>query len=282
MNIVELTADNLEEFRDLIADEYLENIPREYCSGLVGLGSDEYDLKAALFWEVKNVEREDFPNLAEIRWFFAEDAECADLILDAFITHIDQDDVAEARFEMIDLKTHEKEALEEHGFQIEETEGINVIVTLKDLEKLSFIEKAPPRYIKKIGDISTFQFKAGIMNSALHDRYGLLEDLPFLPMSWYEPDISSCVITDDKVTGLMLIHQVREGKHRVELLFSEKLDASINVLNMIRFSIRAGLKHYSSDDEIIICRHNNTVEELVKKLFPDLTGDTVMRGVLEL
>ncbi len=282
ISILEITEDNLDEFKGKISDEHLVNIPREYCFGLLGIMDGENNIGASIFWELKNAEREDMGNQAIIQWFSAENKENADLLLDAFVSRIRQDETEEACFELKELQEHEKTALEEHGFTLEHVEGTNVIVTIKDLEKLSYITKEPPRYIKKISDISNFQFKAGIMNAVLHDRYGLLDDLPFLPRNWYEPSVSCCVTTDDKVTGLLLVHQIKKERHRIELLFAEKLDASINVLNMIRFSVQAVMTRYAPEDEIVICRHNTTVTNLAKKMFPEIKGELVFRGLLKL
>lgn len=279
MMIVEVTEDNVEEYREMIPDEYLQDIEREYCNVLVGIDSESHDLIAAVFWEVKNVERERIDNAAEIRWFFAEGKEQAGELLDAFDEKNSYDEVKGAYFELETLRDQEIAALKERGFSIKQTQGIDVYVSVEEIMKLDIVKKRPPEYIMSISDVSSFQFKAGIMNSVFHERYGLLDDLPFLPISWYDPDISSCVLTDDRVTGILLVHKMKPGLRRVELLFSEKLDAAINVLNMLRFSIQAAGRLLEPEELFLIRRHNRTVIELVKKLFPGKKGDRIYRGI---
>jgi hypothetical protein len=77
-------------------------------------------------------------------------------------------------------------------------------------------DKKLPAYIKSLSDITARQYKAAIMTSVFHGRYGLLDDLPFLPMTRFDPDISSCIITDEKVNGLILVHKTMENEYIVE------------------------------------------------------------------
>lgn len=56
-------------------------------------------------------------------------------------------------------------------------------------------------------------------------------------------------------------------------------DASINILNMMRHSIRMASKNRSSDTGVLLRRHSSYVTDLVKKLFPDKKGEPVIKGV---
>ena len=116
------------------------------------------------------------------------------------------------------------------------------------------------------------------MTSVLHGRYGLLDDLPFLPMNWFDTELSSCVITDGAINGLLLVRRITEGLYRVELLFAMQPDANINLLNLMRYTIRAAMKNRSADDVVILRRHSASTVALVKKLFPGRKGDEIIRG----
>ncbi len=80
-----------------------------------------------------------------------------------------------------------------------------------------------------LSEITHRQFKAGIMTCVIHDRYGLLEDLPFLPMTRFDPDLSCCIETDGSVNGFLLVHKITRGPFRVELFFAEQPDANMNL-----------------------------------------------------
>ena len=279
MNIIDITDENMEEYRDILPAEYMNEIGREYYRGLAGVDEDTGELLAGLFWEVRNVEQERVDNVAEIRWFDAKSREDGGMLLEAFDIRNGYDDVRSSFFELTDLAEHEQAALERKGFQTKTTEGMDLYLTVEEIGKLDIAKKPAEDYVRSLSELTSFQFKAGIMNSVFHERYGLLDDLPFLPMSRYDQDISCCVMTDDKVTGLLLVHQVKPALLRVELLFSEQLDAAVNVLNMVRFSIRASVKYCEPTDEYIVRRHSRRVADLSKKLFPGKKGRAVLRGI---
>ncbi len=279
LNIVDITEDNIEEFLSIVPGQYLSDIGREYIRGVAGVDSDTKEPCGAVIWEVHNLEQEHEDNKAEILWFSAQNEENAGVLLEVFDIMTGDEDVRSSYFEIENLSDEETAALENAGFFIETIEGTEVYVTVEEIGKLDIAKKKPENYVKSLSEISSIQFKAGIMNSVFHERYGLLEDLPFLPMSWFDSDLSCCVMTDDKVAGLLLVHLIKPALYRVELLFSEQLDAAINVLNMLRFSINAAKEKCFPEEEILIRRHNRTVTELCKKLFPDKKGKKVIRGI---
>ncbi len=279
LNIVDIKEDNIEEFCDIVPEQYLSDIGREYIRGIAGIDSDTEEPCGAIIWELHNLEQEHAENKAEILWFSAQNKEDAGVLLEVFDVMTGDEDVRSSYFEMEGLSDEETAALEEAGFSTEVTEGTDVFVTVEEIGKLDIARKKEANYVVSLSELSSFQFKAGIMNSVYHERYGLLEDLPFLPMSRYDEKISCCVMADDKVTGILLVHMIKPALYRVELLFSEQFDAAINILNMLRFSIHAAQKNCDPKDEILIRRHNRNVTELCKKLFPGKQGKKVIRGI---
>ena len=117
------------------------------------------------------------------------------------------------------------------------------------------------------------------MNCVYHKRYGLLDDLPFLSKSRYDPDISSCAMVDDKVGGFLLVHMTKSGTYRPELFFAVEPDSSFHLLNMLRFSIRAASEAAGADGVVQVKRYNEATVKLSAKLFPGKKGDTVIRAV---
>ncbi len=279
LNIVDITTDNIEEYRDIIPEQYRSDIGREYIRGLAGINSDTKEPGGAIIWEVHNLEQENLDNKAEILWFSAQNQENAGLLLDVFDVMTDDEDARSSYFEMEALSEEETAALEKAGFSIEAAEGTDVFVTVEEIGKLDIAKKKAKNYVTGLSELSAFTFKAGIMNSVYHGKYGILEDLPFLPMSWFDSELSCCVMTEDKVTGLLLVHLIKPALYRVEILFSEQLDAAVNMLNMMRYSIHAAQKNCNPEDEILIRRHNHTVTDLCKKLFPGKKGKKVIRGI---
>ncbi len=186
--------------------------------------------------------------------------------------------VQKVSFELGRLEPVERSLLEEFGFELKETESRDLIVSVGELSALNLGKKKIPPYIISLSDITARQFKAGIMTGVFQGKYGILDDLPFLPMNRFDPFISCCVITDDRVGGFLLVHKTLSGVFIVELFFAVQPDANINLLNMMRYSIRTAAKLCDESDRVILRRHNSASEELIKKLFPNKKGALVIRG----
>ncbi len=91
MKTIEITTDNLEEYRDVLPEEHLDDIGREYCRALVGVNPETDKADASIFWEVKNVERNDSDITAEIYWYKTGDEENGRELLKSFDVICDYD-----------------------------------------------------------------------------------------------------------------------------------------------------------------------------------------------
>ncbi len=99
--------------------------------------------------------------------------------------------------------------LSDNGFSGEQEEGEEISVSVEDLRKLNgvFKVKSFPEYIKSISELSTLQYRSFIKNCLFRGKYGILEDLSYLPKSWFETEVSSCAVVDDTVQGILLIRK---------------------------------------------------------------------------
>ncbi len=278
MKIIDITEENKQEYEGLLDEECLRSIGREYYRGIAGNDGSSEGFNSALVWEIKGKEDIGRDTASEILFYKAPDEECGSELLAEYDSSIEFENVVKSSFEFPTLSGSERSSIEKSGYEVKGGESRDVIVTVGELASLPFAAKTPPPYIKSLAEITMRQFKAGLMASVLHERFGLLEDLPFLPMSWYHLDISSCIITDDKINGLLLVHELKEGLFIVELLFAMQPDANINLLNMIRYSIRAADRLCDKNDKVILRRHNKMSEDLIRKLFPYKKGAEVLKG----
>ncbi|MCR4654867.1 MAG: hypothetical protein K5770_01335 [Lachnospiraceae bacterium] len=281
MNIIDITEENREEYSGLLNEECLKSIGREYYRGIAGKDQLSGKLNAAMIWELKGKEDEERDTGSEILLYTASDEDYAEELLTVYNNMTGTEEVVRSFFELPILSDTEKASLDQGGFLLEDGESRDVIVTVSELAALPLAKKDPPSYINSLSGISAWQFKTGLMSSVFHGRYGLNEDLPFLPMSWFDPDISSCIIADDKINGMLLVHEMSSGLLRVELLFAMQPDADINLLNMMRYSIRAAGKSRSPGTRVILRRHSEQTKALIKKLFPDRKGEQVSKGSRE-
>ncbi len=284
MIINEITEQNIEGFIDPVPAIYLNEIKREYVRGLSGEDDGTKELKAAVIFELKNAE-EDAPLEAEILYFFASDAHSGAELLrslgnftGAGLNVPGGEGISRVFFELPSLGNAEEEAFALAGYSLERKESRDVLVSVEDLSFLSFFKNKPPEYVMPLSEITSRQFKAAVMSSVFHGRYGLLEDLPFLPITWFDPDISCCVLTDDRVNAMLLVSGRGTEGFRVELLFALQPDASIHLLNMITYSVRAAVNIGRPGDKVLLRRHNKASCDLVKKLFPGKKGETAVQG----
>ncbi|MCR5790294.1 MAG: hypothetical protein K6G83_10455 [Lachnospiraceae bacterium] len=280
MSVIQISEETAYQYAGRIPPELLNDLEREYFKGLAVKNDDTEASEAVIIWTLLRVDDENTPTEAEILWFRADDEPAGEELFAAFEQDIKEEQVESVSFELETLTAVEKNVLKKTGFKVAEAESRDICVTIGDMAALSFNkkDKKPPEYIMSLSDITTSQFKTGIMTSIFYGRYGIADDLPFLPMTRYDPDISSCVITDDTVNGFLLIHKTLTGEFIVELLFATEPDANINLLNMMRFSTNAAAELCEAEDKVILRRHNTASEALVHKLFPDRKGDLIMKG----
>ena len=116
------------------------------------------------------------------------------------------------------------------------------------------------------------------MESAFHDRYGLLDDMTWLSVDRYDKDLSSCVLTDGRVSGLLLVTETAVGVYTVELLFALQPDREKHMLNMMRHSVRTAKNVLGEEDRVLLSRHSKGSEKLINSLFPGKHGEAVLRG----
>ncbi len=278
MIIREITEESIKEFQNAIPAEFVNEIKRNPVRGLVAVDDFTSDMLSAVFWETKNADDDNAPKEAEICWFFAANAEDGEKVLRAAGLGGGQGECDKVYFELPDPGEAELAALKGSGFSCDKAESRDLLVSVEEISALKMIRNKPDDYVKPLSDLTVHQFKAGIMTCVFHRKYGLLDDLPFLPATRFDQDISCCVVTDEKVNGYLLLHRETDGPFRVELFTAMQPDAKLHLLNMMRFSARALLKLRPKDDLVLLSRHNKATVELVSKLFPGKRGRTVMKG----
>ena len=271
-----ITADNLDEFIDYLDEDSRLNIKRPFFHGLCALGDDD-EPKAVVVYELKNIEDE-ADTVAELYYFKSEDAELGATLLSELSGELEREEVVSVSFEFTGLNQDEEKLLKDAGFKLKKKESRDIILPLEMLAAAGFAAKKAADYVKSISTLNEKQFKRGVTNCLFHKRKGLLEDIAFIPAGWFDNDISSCVVADGKVVGYLLVHRSGSGKLFADLLFSVGTEYQLDVLNMLRFSIRAAAVKYPADTPVVIRRHNAQISALARQMFPDCKGDEVLYG----
>ena len=276
MKITDLNTDNVSDYEDILDEDISESIGREFYCGIVASTEDDPSV-GAMIWEYRNVEDDDGAT-AELCYINADSKEDTDALLTDFAEQAMLENVSDTFFEISMLPGEVEETFKEHGFDLKKDESRDIVVNISELSKLATMVKKIPGNIECLGNIREIQFMQGVTNCIFNGKKGLLEDLEYIEKDWFDEDISSCVITDNKISGLFLVHRFPSGKLMPVLLAAIGPDARKDILYMIVNSAQKALLTYPADTGVIIRRHNQSVRALAKKLFPNKTGETVIFG----
>ena len=276
MAIVDINDDNLIKYGSLLG-VFAESIGREYYHAICSEEGD--DVLGYLLWQLIDAD-EEADTRSEIKAFYCKDAGAAAEMLEAYNSRTIKFKVVSTYFELpYDTAAEYSSAFEAAGFSVEAAEGQTITVTVGDVEKLPMAKKKAPDYIKAVSSLVVRSFRKGITNCMFHGcTGGLLPDVSFLPISWYETEVSCYVETDGKANGFLLVHKDSEDKLEVQMLYAFGPDYVLNVAQMVAFAMGAVIAEYSPQTEIRLRRHNKATAALAAKLFPGVKGEQVLRG----
>ena len=275
MEIIELNADNLSDFEDIIDKDVSESIGREFYRGIVAV-EEGNSPSGAMIWEYKNLE-EDTDTGAEIVFIRSENGETINKLLSVFDEQASSEDVVRSYFETEGLHDEVKDGFSADGFKVTEGESRDLIVSVSDIKSIAGNKKIPPKTVG-LSELMELQFMQGVTNCLFHGKKGMVEDLEYIEKDWFDENCSSATITDGKVSGLFLIHRFPSGDLMPMLLTAIGPDANRDLLNMIRFSAQRAVVKYPGDTKIILRRHNDLVRAITQKLFGNLSGRNVICG----
>ena len=266
-SVVRITSENIDDFKDILPVDALQDLPRPMHRGLA---FEKGDGISYLIYELKNTDADEETG-SEIRWM--DFSASGKTLLNEYTNEIKKARVVKSTLE---TDPENLTVFSMAGFAVEEKECQAISVTVEELTKLSFANKKSPDYVLRLRDVGERKFKRGIGTCMIYNHKGLLDDLAFLPMEWFELDTSSVVITDGKVSGLLLMHQLPSKRLAVDLLFSSGGDAQLDIVRLITHSIQAAAAKYPKDTPVILKRHNKNVRSIADKLFPGKKGKKVL------
>ena len=277
MEVIVLTEENVSRYEDYITADVAENIGRTYYRGLVV--TDDDTPVAGMIWELKNVLRETDVE-SHIVWMTIENETAADQMFAKYDENIKEASVVKSYFSL-PAKTgkEEKKVLKDKGFTVALMEGDQITARLSEIAEIEFVKK-----IKKVDTVNPLRFitQRGF-NSVLRrmmsiGHYGICEDLPYLPRSYFENDISCFSEVDGVINGLLLCHKYPSGKIEVSMIAAVGKDYVRILPLMIALAVQNAVEIYPPETEVIIDRHNYASLALGEKLFPRGFGVPVYIG----
>lgn len=278
MKVYEISEDNLEEFSSYIGADLADDMKRSFYRGF-GAKEEDGSVKGVLVYELHGVDNDDEDMKSSIRFLKAESQEAYDKIQQIYRDEgVPNDEIAETsyRFE----EEEPAESCAKHGFSKEQRESELIRLTLKDVIDIDFVNKMKkiPDYIVSLQDLSMIQFRTVVRNCLLSGQKGLLEDLGYLSMGWFDINVSACTITDGEVKGLFLVRVTPNGIITPVMLHATGADFRLNLARMLAYSIKKGAEKYRPETEILINCARKPTEALVKKLLPVVKANTAFYG----
>ncbi len=274
--IRDITDDDEQEVHK-IDEDILENIERSQCEGIAVYKDGKKDSRATLMWEYCGT-GEDEQKRAEFLWFHMVDRAAADRLLEEFEKRTSEQEIVASVFEFQDMDKEITDFLSEKGFAISEKEGTDLMIEVGDLSELPIAKKKPPEFIVSIDELTSREFKQVLLRCLWNHHRGIYEDIINIPMYWFDTRISCCFRTDNRVSGVFLIHLLPSGALLPTLLFAEGTDARMNILYMMRYAVQMVINDFDPKTKIIIRRKTEAVRKLTEKFFPEKTGEKVVFG----
>ena len=279
MKIIDLNEDNIREYASEIGEEVAENISREYFRGVVGVSEDGEEMAAGIIWQYKNL-KEQKDTESVIEWIRVRDAEAAGALFDAYSERVAKEKTTRTHV-VIPVKgsSQEMQALQDAGFKVRLTEGDNIVVSLSELSGLAVMKsRKVPDYIHPLNTLVLRRFRRGVEQCISLGQTGLCEDLEFLPMTWFDPDISFYAEKEGKFCGFLLFHVMPSGMISIQLMTGIGKDYQQTILGMIRKFIITMEENYPPDTKILMNRRNQASLQLAEKLLPRGFGIPVYAG----
>lgn len=277
MHIVNLDEDNIEMYVDFLTPDVAENIGRTFYKGLVV--EKEGELIAGMVWNVRNM-MNDADNESHISFLKINDEEAGNLLFEEYKDLAREDDVVKTTFSLpAKSTTSEQQALANAGFSVKFMEGDLIKARLSEIGELAFIKKV--RVSDDIHSLKTMTqrgFNSAIRSFVAKGLYGLCEDLPYLPRTYFENDVSCYAEVNGQVNGIFLFHKNPSEGLMIVVMAAIGSDFGKILPQMMKFSVLTALEEYSDETEIWIDRHNYASLALSEKLFPRGFGIPVYIG----
>ena len=277
MSIIEIDEDNIEEYADIVDQDIAENMERTYFRGLVCHDPGDDSVKAAMIWELQSVEK-DTDTESRIDWIYADGTDNLEPLLEAYREKNAEEEVKRSFFEIPSLDEQIGSALGGCGFDVESVESRVVRLTVDELAANPLAKKKAPDFVQSISGLDIKSYHQGVMKLLFQPDACPLEDMCYIPKTWFDQDVSCYVTTDGKVNGFLLIHEFPSGILMPLFFRASGPDASHHIAYMMIYSMQKAAEKYPGDRVVLVKRRAANIEAIVNKLFPGKKGQPATAG----
>ncbi len=279
MEILELSEESAADYPEYIDADMAENLEREFYHGFLVMEEEGEEPAAGIIWQYHGLEDEG-PVSSTIEWIRIFKPEAASPLFEEYKKRIADSHVTRSTV-VIQVKDRklEKEELKKAGFNVRLTEGDNIIVKLSDLSALPVMNsRNVPDNIGTLGELTPKHVRNGIAKCVEAGKKGLCEDLQYLPMTWFEVDVSVYAEKDGEINGFLLFHKLPSGMISIQLMIGLDKDYKQNLVGMIRRFVINMENKYPPETKILLNRHNQASLQLTEKMLPRGFGIPVYAG----
>ena len=277
MNLVNITEENIKTFSNLVDRDVACNMDRSFYKGL-GVLDDQDEAVGALIYELLDYDSDE-DTKSRIHWLKVTEDGAADLLMSAYQVSMKDEEVTESRFVTRDERM--ESLLRTHGFETKQAQSPDILVTVGDIKKLAALTggKSLPSYIQSVENVTLVQYRMFLKKTLIKGRFGILEDLSYLPLTWFDREISSCSMADNNIDGILLVRRMPSQTLMPCLFTAFGLDFQKNLGAIMVHSAQKIVEAYPEDVKVLIRRHNAAVKKLTDKFFPQVTGEKVFVGI---
>ena len=275
MKKVAITEDTINEFAHYLGEDIAENVGREFIKG-VALVDAKDSVRAAMLWELKNSENPKKDTVSNIMFLKFEDMEAGEELLERYRECANMDDVRATRLELAVSDADAVRLFLARGYDVEEAKSIDLNVRLSDFKESPVFQKALSGYVKPLKDLDIRTFRSTMEHIRPKSKGIAVEDIDYLPMDWFEQDISCYAFIENKIEGVLLIHRTPSGILRPEALFAGGGDDQRKmVVNLMRFGVDKAYEIYPPDTQVTIRRSLEDIRVFTDMVFEDCNGENV-------
>ena len=275
MNYVEITKSNAARYEEYLGADLTENMSRFFFRGLAAEDEDGA-YHGALVYELYDADSE-ADTKSRIRFLSTDDDEITEQLRQQYEEAVSTNQIVKSYYESDDDDL--ARVLSQYGFKNTRIESSTITLPIGELTKLPINRKVKlPKYVKVASDINVLQYRNYVKTLLIKGMKGSVEDLAYLSFNFFERDISSCTVSDDKLDGIFLARRTASGELHTQLLSAFGPDYIKNLGYMLVHSMDLTLEKYPPETPLVINRRNKDVAALVQKLLAGYKGTEVNYG----
>ena len=274
-----ITIDNVDECKEWIEPDILENLGRENFHGIYST-NEEGVTCGVMAWLIYNV---DSPGglMSQIIYFRSPDSMTARELLDEYTRQVRDMGVIKSAFELELFSDKERSVFESRGFKLEDKNNRLVYAPISNLAKAYSPKVKIPSNVVPLKELPLEEIADGIVSYLEHAPYKYADDIIFLPPAWYDGEVSCAVRRDGRVDGIFMIHRTVRGNYVPELFFAYGENPQKDLLRMLTFTFRKMQERRKEDEEsyLKVERVNDNRKDLFSIIEDDLHSKIVTYGM---